>query len=174
MKIGFLGAGHLGSSIIEGLISSKKYSSKDLKIVINSENSLSKFQKQNFQVSQDWDFLLDCHLLILALKPSDIIKLKEKLSSVFSNIKIVVSVAAGVTLAQLQQIFKNSAITRAMPNTSCKSSESMTMIVEQGHPSANKQALSIFNLLGKTIVFPEDKIHVFIAICGSASAYIYY
>ncbi len=48
------------------------------------------------------------------------------------------------------------------------------MIYEEGNVEANEQALSIFNYCGKTISLSEKQIHLFIAICGSASGYLYH
>lgn len=174
MKIGFLGAGHMGFSIIQGLLNSKKYLQENFKIVVNSQNSLENYQKKNFQVSQDWKFLMDCDLIILALRPNDIKSLQKKLTTTFNDSKIIISIAAGVSLADLKKIFIGSEVTRAMPNTSCQFNQSMTMLTKEGDIQANKIAQEIFNLVGQTIFLKENQIHLFIAICGSASAYLYY
>ncbi|MDQ7983073.1 MAG: pyrroline-5-carboxylate reductase [Spiroplasma sp.] len=173
MKIGFLGAGHLGKSIITGLLNSKKYQKKDFKIVIDSDQSKEYFAKSGYQVSQDWNYLQDCDLVILAILPQNIKELKDKLQSTFKK-QTIISVASGITLQQLQKILPSCLITRVMPNTSCQFNQSMTMVVSEGNKAANDYALAIFNLLGRTIVLREEKMHTFIAICGSASAYLYY
>lgn len=174
MKIGFLGAGHMGQAMLTGLLKSNKYSKADLKIVVASDQSLAKYQQAGFQVSQDWAFLGDCEVVILALRPDAIKSLKQQLTAGFSRTKVLISVAAGVTLAELQAIFTNSAVTRAMPNTACASNQSMTMITAEGSAKANQIATEVFSLLGTTVNLSEAKIHTFIAICGSASAYLYY
>lgn len=174
MKIGFLGAGHLGKSLINGLLVSGQYHKEDFKIVVASDSSVQFFQRENFHVSKDWKILSNCDVIILTLRPNDIKELKNKLSATFSNKQIIISVAAGVSLAKLQEMFPNCLISRVMPNTSSQFNQSMTMISKEGHQEANSKAEQIFSLLGKTVIFPEKKMHVFIAICGSASAYLYY
>lgn len=111
---------------------------------------------------------------MLALRPDDISSNQEKLAATFSKQQIIISVAAGVSLVQLQAIFPNCLVTRVMPNTSCQFNQSMTMITKEGQQQANQVAQEIFALLGKVLFLSEAKIHVFIAICGSASAYLYY
>ncbi|MGL5268512.1 MAG: pyrroline-5-carboxylate reductase family protein [Spiroplasma sp.] len=174
MKIGFLGAGHMGRAIIAGLLGSKKFSKEDFKIVVSSNSSIETYQAENFFVSKDWNSLLECEVVILALRPNVIRALQNKLTSTFNKQQIIISVAAGLSLASLAKIFPSALITRAMPNTSCANNQSTTMISKEGNQKANKMALTIFNWLGKTVFLSEDKIHVFIAICGSASAYLYY
>lgn len=174
MKIGILGGGHLATTIIDGLLNSEKYQKKDLKIVVASDKSITRFTSEQFQVSKDWNFLVNCQVIILALRPNDINELKNQLSTAFSKNQIIISVAGGVSLLKLQQILSNYLITRVMPNTACQVNQSMTMIVKEGNQIANEKAQMIFNLLGKTVILPEAKIHVFIAICGSAIAYPYY
>lgn len=173
MKIGILGAGHLGKSIINGLINSKKYQRSDFKIVVNSNESQQGFKKEGFLVSQDWKFIQDCEVIILALLPYNIIDLKSKLQTTFKK-KMILSVASGVTLKQLQVIFPTCVVTRVMPNTSVQYNQSMTMITKEGAKAANRVALDLFKWLGKTIILSEKQIDTFIAICGSASAYLYY
>ena len=175
MKIGVLGAGNMGRAIILGLLNSKQYNKSDFKIVTATNSSVQNYQQENFLASSNWEFLAECQLIILALLPSDIKKLQDKLAATFANKQyIIISVAAGVSLKQLRKIFLNSAVTRVMPNTACENNQSMTMITKEGNKEANEQALKIFNLLGKAVLLNENKIHVFIAICGSASAYLYY
>lgn len=173
MKIGILGAGHLGKSIINGLLNSKKYQRFDFKIIVNSIESEQEFKKEGFSVSQEWKFIQDCDLIILALLPQNIIDLKSKLQTTFKK-QIILSVASGITLKQLKTIFPTCSVTRVMPNTAVQFNQSMTMITKEGSKDANQAALNLFKWLGKTIVLSEKQIHTFIAICGSASAYLYY
>lgn len=173
MTIGILGAGHLGKSIINGLVNNKKYQKSDFRIVVNSNESQQAFKKAGFLVSQDWKFIQDCDLIILALLPQNIIDLKGKLQATFKK-QMILSVASGITLKQLKAIFPTCSVTRVMPNTSVQYKQSMTMVTKEGSKDANKAALNLFKWLGKTIILSEKQIHTFIAICGSASAYLYY
>lgn len=173
MKIGFLGAGHLGGAIIQGLLHSKKYRKEDFKVVVGSDSSLQKYQQDGFQVSKDWATLADCEAILLALRPDVIKEQQEQLKKSFSK-QIIISVAAGVTLAFLQELFPDASIAIVMPNTACQFNQSMTMIAAESQAEAIVVAQELFDLLGATIVLPVAKIHTFIAICGSASAYIYY
>lgn len=173
MKIGFLGAGHLGGAIIQGLLNSKKYNKQDFQVVVGSDESLQKYQQDGFQVSKDWSTLADCEVVLLALCP-DVIKAQaEQLKQSFGR-QIIISVAAGVTLEFLAELFPHASVAMVMPNTSCQFNQSMTMVAAESQAEAIVVAQELFALLGATIVLPVVKIHNFIAICGSASAYIYY
>lgn len=173
MKIGFLGAGHLGGAIIQGLLNSKKYQQDNFKIVVGSDSSLQKYQQDGFQVSKDWASLADCEVVLLALRPDVVKEQQEQLKQSFGK-QIIISVAAGVTLDFLQGLFPNASVAMVMPNTSCQFNQSMTMVAAESQAEAMAVAQELFNLLGATIVLSAAKIHTFIAICGSASAYIYY
>lgn len=173
MKIGFLGAGKLGQAILEGLINSKKYQQKNIKIVIKSDRSLKLLKDKKFLVSQDWTFLDDCKVIILALTPQDINRLKDKLKNAFTN-KIIISVASGFSLTKLNLIFNKCLNTRIMTSTSCQFNQALTMICLEGNSEANKVTLDIFDNCGKTIILSEQYIHNFIATYGSASGYLYY
>ena len=57
---------------------------------------------------------------------------------------MILSVASGVTLKQLQVIFPTCVVTRVMPNTSVQYNQSMTMITKEGAKAANRVALDLF------------------------------
>ncbi|WP_342277369.1 pyrroline-5-carboxylate reductase [Spiroplasma endosymbiont of Nephrotoma flavescens] len=173
MKIGFLGAGNMGKAIIDGLLNTNAFTNENIKVVINSDKSFQYWNNRHISVSKQWEFLRDCEIIILALTPQDILKLKEQLTNLFTQ-KIIISVASGINMTLLKTIFKDCEVTRVMPNTSCQFNNSMTMICEEGNVIANEQALNIFNYCGKTISLSEKQIHLFIAICGNASGYLYH
>ncbi|WP_342263751.1 pyrroline-5-carboxylate reductase family protein [Spiroplasma endosymbiont of Clivina fossor] len=76
MKIGFLGAGNMGKAIIDGLLNTNAFTNENIKVVINSDKSFQYWNNRHISVSKKWEFLRDCEIIILALTPQDILKLK--------------------------------------------------------------------------------------------------
>ena len=119
-KIGFIGAGNMGQSMIKALIDSKTVLPENLYATNRSFGSLKKVQ-DTFGVHglQNNEELVDmCDIVVLAVKPQDLTQVLEPIASSFHDGHIVISVAAGFTLESLQKLLPNvKGIVRVMPNT---------------------------------------------------------
>jgi pyrroline-5-carboxylate reductase len=116
-------------------------------------------------------------LVILAVKPNMIL---ETLSDVASALKpdcLVVSVAAGITTAAMEeQLSGNAAVVRAMPNTPSVVGLGVTGISKGSNVSAKQLdlAVELFLSVGKVLVVDESKIDALSTISGSGPAYVFY
>ena len=115
MNIGFLGSGHITSSIIEGIFKSKL---KIKKIFISPRNkSISKKLSKRFKkviVSNNNQQVLDSSFLIfLAVTPNVGNKILKRLS--FNKSKKVISLISTININRLKKITKNRNISRVIP-----------------------------------------------------------
>ena len=88
--------------------------------------------------------------------------------------KIVISIAAGITLSFLQQYSPSAKFHRAMPNTPCQIRQGMTVISRQGDPQSLDLVQSIFEPLGRCMVLPDELFDAVTAISGSGPAFVWY
>jgi pyrroline-5-carboxylate reductase len=89
--------------------------------------------------------------------------------------KLVISIAAGVRLAQLQAWLPQSQIIRAMPNTPAVIGQGMTVIA-RGNGVTNLQAelaTEIFSAVGRCSELDETNMDVITALNGSGPAFAY-
>lgn len=119
-KIGFIGTGHMGQSVIQALIESGKVSPQKIFASNRSPGKLKKVQDQ-FQINVEATneaVIEKSDIIFLAVKPQDLITAVEPLTSAFNSGQIVISLAAGFSIRSLQKLLPGiKGIVRVMPNT---------------------------------------------------------
>ncbi len=122
----------------------------------------------------------DADVLILAVKPWDILPMLQTLSSLLTaRPLLVISLAAGVALAQMQDALPAGAacrLMRAMPNTPVRVGEGVTALLRGSSASTADVTLceALFASTGTVIeLSDEQQIHALIALAGSAPAYFF-
>ncbi|MEM2755146.1 MAG: pyrroline-5-carboxylate reductase [Candidatus Methanomethylicia archaeon] len=112
-------------------------------------------------------------IIILAVKPLQIPAVARDISE-FVNGKILVSVAAGVSISSLMEMFPGARIFRAMPNIAAKVNSSFTAI-SPGPGVSDKDVEAVyelFRLVGECIVVDECLMNALTALNGSGPAYV--
>ncbi|PPI88383.1 pyrroline-5-carboxylate reductase [Candidatus Pantoea edessiphila] len=177
-KIGFIGIGTIAKAIIEGLLKSKHILSSNIwiydhKLNINKELST----KYNINYSESDKYLIqEIDILFLTTKPNIILKVLQNIAENVNKEKIIVSVAAGITINKIESVIgSDNKIVRVMPNIASLVCEGMTSITP--NKSLNKTEInlivSIFESIGKTVIINENLIHSVIGISSSAPAYVF-
>ena len=153
MNIGFLGTGHITSSVIEGIFKSKL---KIKKIYISPRNSLiAKKLKRKFKritISKDNQQLIDkSNWVFLAVTPKVGNKILKELN--FKKNQKIVSFISTINLAQLKKaIGKKVKIVRAIPLPPISIRKGPVPICPP-----DKQVKSFFNKLGTTVEIKNEK-----------------
>src|SRR5690606_17737478 len=173
MKIAIIGTGNLGSSIAKGLIKNKTFTSLYLSdkntTAVNSFSSV-----ENVTITNDNLLAVEqSEMVIFALQPKHINAVLESVASKITANHVVISVAAGVDIARIENIIGNDKnIIRVMPNTAISIGKSMTCITANAKAQDKvAMAQTIFNQLGMTMVIPEDLIQAATVICASGIAF---
>lgn len=181
-KIGFIGGGNMAEAVIKGMLSSSLVKgthifvsepNPDRQTFLASEYKI-KAVKDNLELAKKSD------VLIVAVKPQII---REVLSDIASQVdakKLVVSVAAGVPVSQIEEALgpgkkKKLSVVRAMPNTPAVVQEGVTAITAGKGVSKLDLRISreIFQAVGRTVEVPEDQIDAVTGLSGSGPAYIF-
>lgn len=177
-KLAIVGAGKMGEAMITGFLKSGKYEPRDIQVFEIIE-SRSKYISQKYKVkcvdaAKEAASFAD--LTIVAVKPNHVKKALEQVAQAMKPGKIVVSIAAGVTLEFLRKYLpKSIPIIRVMPNITCQVREAMIVIC----PSENtkkeelKKVTDTLSLLGKVIELDEKYLNLATGLVGSGPAYIY-
>ncbi len=140
-KIGFIGAGNMGSAIISGLIKSK-YPASHILVSHPSASTVKKFAHLNIShESADNEFVVaNSDIIFLCVKPQIIEQVCKALSHLIDpSSHLVMSVAAGVTLKKLETICDSSGkclrIVRCMLNTAALIGSSCSVFSQNGYLS---------------------------------------
>jgi pyrroline-5-carboxylate reductase len=183
-QIAILGTGSMGQAILSGLlaagtspanirVTTKSKASAD---AISSNHGVQATALESDSAANSLS-AKDADLVILAVKPNMIL---ETLKDVASGLKpncLVVSVAAGITTAAMQeQLSGNSAVVRAMPNTPSVVGLGVTGISKGSNVTEQQLdlAVKLFSSVGKVLVVDESKIDALSTISGSGPAYVFY
>lgn len=173
-----IGAGNAGEAIISGLLKSNVYTSKDIQVAeINDDRR--KYISQTYQVTcfkNSRDILSFSDIVIIAVKPINIMQVLQDINSFVKTRKVVLSIVAGIPIAfikkHLSQVFP---IIRGMPNLACSVGEAMITIT----PAENviehelKIATDVLELLGQVMILEEKYLNLATALNGSGPAYIF-
>jgi pyrroline-5-carboxylate reductase len=116
-------------------------------------------------------------LLVLAVKPQTMPALLAEVREVVQSQRpLVVSIAAGITLAQLSEGLGNSVrLVRVMPNTPCLVGASASGFTPGEHATAEDVALvqRLLDDAGRAIRLPEHLIDAVTGLSGSGPAFVY-
>jgi len=153
MKIGFLGTGHITSSVIEGIFKSKL---KIKKIYISPRNRLiSKKLRRKFKkitVSKNNQQLIDSsNWVFLAVTPKVGHKILKDLN--FKGKHKIVSFISTINLEKLKKYTKNKNITRVIPMPFIGIKKGPVIICPK-----DKGVKRFFDKLGKSIEIKNEKI----------------
>lgn len=191
MKIGFIGIGNMGGSILKGY--ARSAASAGNKILIHdktTENNIemayaiagSGFTNQNLIICNDnKELAAESDLIVLGVKPNNVDDVLREIAP--AEGKLLISMAAGVSIEKLTRYLnegaegsgENAKIIRIMPNTPARVGMGMTSMSRNANVSDEDFALAkaIFDSVGIAEEVPEDMIDCVIGVSGSSPAYTY-
>ena len=171
--IGFIGGGNMAEALIKGTV---KGEMKDIMVSEPRDERRAYLEKTyNIKTTSDnKEVVKNCDIIILAVKPQNMDDVTDEISDVLSNDKIVVSIAAGITLSYLLSRLKATKIIRVMPNTPALVQEGMSVMsmCECIHDKEIGLIRDIFMSVGKILVLPEKYMDAVTALSGSGPAFI--
>lgn len=158
MKIGIIGCGNLGVSILEGVTAKNP----EIEVFASKRNTstIEKYASDKVTVTSDnFALIANCDILILALKPYTVLPfIKEHREHLDFKKHTLVSVATGISIDDIISASQpDFGIYRAMPNTAAAVNESITALSSNTDP-LNREGVvsSIFDGLGTTVTIDES------------------
>lgn len=178
-KIGFIGAGNMGTAMIRGLAKASLGKEEDILVCGRDMEKLKplKTEFNGIQLTTDTAQLVEqADIIILSVKPYTIPEILTVVKDKITPEKIVISVAAGVTIKDLEELTsKETKIVRVMPNTPALVGEAMSSISPNSNVTAEEtaQISTIFSSFGKAEVVAENLMDAVVGVSGSSPAYVY-
>ncbi len=179
MKLGVIGCGKMGTALIQGAIRAGVVAAIDVSGCDPYEKSRDAFaQATGAQVSADLAGLAAASdVILLCTKPLDVAAaLADVVKMAAGAPRLVISIAAGVTLAALEAAAaENFRIIRAMPNTPALVGHGAAGYCLGTRATANdaKTARSLLGAVGLAVEVPERLMDAVTGLSGSGPAYIY-
>ena len=183
-QIAILGTGSMGKAILSGMLAAGT-SPANVRVTTRSKASADAISSNHgvqataleSDSAANSSAAKGADLVILAVKPNMILETLKDVASVLTPDCLVVSVAAGITTAAMEeQLSGNPAVVRAMPNTPSVAGLGVTGISKGSNVSDEQLELAIelFSSVGKVLVVDESKIDALSTISGSGPAYVFY
>jgi pyrroline-5-carboxylate reductase len=183
-SLAFLGAGSMGGAILHGVVASgiavdggivaTNRTAEKTAALDGLENVTAVALESN--PDGNTDAAASARVILVGVKPHMVPDLLREIAPVLRDDAIVVSLAAGVTLATFaENLGEGARVIRSMPNTPSTVGKGVTGLAAGGAATADDLALvrRLFELVGAVVEVPEDKIDALSTISGSGPAYVF-
>lgn len=175
LTVGVIGAGSMGGAIARGLVQSGVMAGERVLVCDHSADKLSALAREagvrTFATSAELVAAKPA-VVILAVKPQVLAPVLEAHAAALAG-TLVVSIAAGVTLATLESALSGARVVRVMPNlpVSVRSGASAVCGGAFANTEDVELVAALFAALGSAKVMREDQLDAEGAVVGCAPAY---
>lgn len=175
-RIGCVGCGHMGGAILQGLAERSPYI---LHAFNRTQERVRPLMTKGVKCMGDLASLVhSSDVIIVALKPYLVESTLRQIRPCLNKDKLVVSVAAGITLRVLRNAVEGVCpVVRSMPNTPALVGAGVFALCfdDTGLTEAHKTCLkNIFTYIGMPLEMSEKKMTAFSALVGAGPAYVYH
>ena len=180
-SVAILGTGHMGGAILGGL-QQPGVSVDQIFITTRSEASIPSYGGTTVQakslekdpLANHWA-VASADIIVVGVKPYQIVELLSDIAPHAKPTAVVVSVAAGVTIEQMEAVWPG-ALVRTMPNTPSQVGRGVTGMAVGSRVTPEHHALvrALFETVGQVVEVPESNINALSAFSGSGPAYVYF
>ena len=175
MKVGFIGTGNMGGALAHAAAQSPA----PAELLLSNrtpEKAQALAQQLGATVSDNETIAQTCDYIFLGVKPQMMADLLARLQPILSRRQegfVLVSMAAGVTIAALEQAAPGCPILRIMPNTACAVGAGLTLY--DANALLTKPQLDVFladmAASGRLEALPEHLIDAGSAVAGCGGAF---
>ena len=179
-NIGFIGSGKMAGAIIKGLI--KTDFAKPENIIATQAETEGIEEKSNALggvkiILDNIELVKNTDVIFIAVKPNQVLGVLEEISPYITKDKLVVSIAAGVTITKLESNLPDGTrVVRVMPNTPALVGEGMSGMFGGANVLSKDLDFvkSLLSTIGKCIIVDnEDQMDIVTAVSGSGPAFFY-
>ncbi|HXF09785.1 MAG TPA: pyrroline-5-carboxylate reductase [Desulfuromonadaceae bacterium] len=176
--IGFLGAGKMATALAKGFVRAELVAAKDLIASDPYDVARKQFVAElkgratvsNVEVAES------ASVLILATKPDQVGTALTEIRGSFTEKHLLISIAAGVTLARLEGALPGGArVIRVMPNTPALvgAGASAYALGKNASPADGELASKLLSAVGSAFQVKENLLDAVTGLSGSGPAYVY-
>ena len=178
LTIGFLGAGKMATALAKGFVQAGLVTPRDLIASDPVAAATDAFARETGAKTTAFnpDVASRARVLILAVKPDQVRAVLGEVREQFTDEHLLISIAAGVTLARLEEALGTGArIIRVMPNTPALVGQSATAFAlgKAASREDGQLAQKLFSAVGVAFELKEALLDAVTGLSGSGPAYVY-
>lgn len=177
-KFVLVGAGAMGGALLRGWLQARLLSPRQV-VVVEADRAKSARLKKDLKVqtTQSAETAVQgASCVLFAVKPQQMKDLLTTLGMTVPKKTLVISIAAGVSTAQLEKrLTQGSPVVRVMPNTPALLGAGMAGVApgKRAKKAHVQTVLRLFAAVGKSTAVPERLMDVVTAVSGSGPAYYF-
>ncbi|QEG42678.1 pyrroline-5-carboxylate reductase [Roseimaritima ulvae] len=176
-KLVLLGGGKMGRALIKGVLSAGVTTESQLTVVEPHAGAQQWWRDElpGVSVTGDGQAAIEAaQIVLVAVKPNVVQQVAGSFSGSWGE-RLVISIAAGVTLERLQNLFDSRCVVRVMPNTPCLVGAGASAYA-CGEAVSSEQAATvaaIFSAVGVVDQVDEQLLDAVTGLSGSGPAYVF-
>jgi pyrroline-5-carboxylate reductase len=173
-KLGFIGVGNMGGAIIRGLLAVGQVSRENLVYYDPDPARQAQMADLGVPTARDNSEVMQAPVVILAIKPQVMGAVVAEVKGFARPSHLIISIAAGVTLAALEEAFPESRVIRVMPNTPTLVGAGMAALAPGRGITPEDLALAqeLFQAVGEVVVVEERLMDAVTGLSGSGPAFV--
>lgn len=175
--IGFIGSGHMAEALINGILKAGVYQPEEVFVSdVRPERLTELRERYGIQATADNRKVASAvDVLLLSVKPQVMKAVLEEIKGAPQDQTLVVSIAAGITIALISSILGDVAIVRVMPNMPAWIEQGASALYATEKAAAQiDEARRVLESVGKAIVVQDEKLlDPVTAVSGSGPAYFF-
>jgi pyrroline-5-carboxylate reductase len=167
----------MAEALIKGVVNSGLYSPENV-FISDVRAERLEVLGENYGVracDENGEAAAKVQIVVLSVKPQSMADALESIEDSIDSDKLVVSIAAGIRVADIAGVLGDAGIVRVMPNTPALIGEGAAALFanEKAKPKLEK-AVEIFSAVGRAVVVEdEDLMDAVTALSGSGPAYYF-
>jgi pyrroline-5-carboxylate reductase len=178
LKIGFLGAGRMATALTRGFVRAEMVFPREIIAADPYGPARKSFAAETGAktVTANLEAARAANVLILATKPDQVAAALAEISGAFTKNHLLISIAAGVTLAKLEGALPAGArVIRVMPNTPALVGAGASAFAPGKAATAadGELAKKLLSAVGVAVLVKEPLLDAVTGLSGSGPAYVY-
>jgi pyrroline-5-carboxylate reductase len=179
MKVAIIGCGNMGMAFANSFIQYNLVQKEDLLLIEKNQERGAVLQEQKAGVVVDTisEKIAAVDLVILSVKPQDYPSVAIELKSYIQSNQVILSIMAGIPMAQIQSSLSHDLVIRAMPNTPALLGMGMTAFAaaELVGLADIRKVENLINSTGRAVFLEDEKLlDAVTGLSGSGPAYFFY
>lgn len=178
MRVGLLGGGFMGEAFLRGLLDASVATPEEIAVAEVSDARRTVLSEHGVRLTSDLESAcIGAELVLIALKPQDLDQISVLRGHIAQD-AVLVSIAAGVPLSEIQQLSGHRAAVRVMPNLPAAIGQGAAayLVASEVTEAQRSRVREVLDAVATAAieVADDEAIDLATAIHGSGPGYVYF